>query len=270
VLPVREEIVADNFPSEASEDALVGVTYQDTAASSLVVADEDVAASIPLPPVSDAPTDINESVEYNTGDVNHDMKDETEDLNLACGNMTDEDHQYPLTVDEKDAKESDSIIVSEMVPELESISNSAGELQEEELKKAKPEQMEAGTHSAPDVTEAQAEESEQPVAGQVVMLQVDNVFSGILDGMCSSQISLVHQQVPVEVVSQENVCSDVPVQSVVSDRLKENMTSDDLHNKTMGELKRMLKSLRLGGEKSDCNKTTNKVRLIPLSRVTYV
>lgn len=64
--------------------------------------------------------------------------------------------------------------------------------------------------------------------------------------------------------------SDAPVQSVVSDPLKENMTSHDLHNKTMGELKRMLKSLKLVDEKSNCNKTPHKVRLIPLSPSTYI
>ena len=268
MLPVPEEISVDIVPSETSEDALVLVTDQDTATLTLEeVADEDVT-------VSDAPTDINESVEYNTGDANQDMKDETEHLNLACGNMADEDYQHPITVDEKDTKESDSMIGSEGVPELESISNSAGELQKEELKEAKPEQI---------------EESEEPVAEQVVILEVDNVFYGILDGMCSPhQISFVHHlQVSVEsasgpldgelssksnvptdgeVVSQDVtvVSSDVPVQSVVSNSLKENLTSDDLHKKTMGELKRMLKGLNLGGEKSNCNKTISKVRLIPL------
>lgn len=39
--------------------------------------------------------------------------------------------------------------------------------------------MEAGTHIVPDVTEAQAEESEKPVTGQVAVLEVDNVFFGI-------------------------------------------------------------------------------------------
>ncbi|KAL9296191.1 hypothetical protein ACSQ67_022087 [Phaseolus vulgaris] len=232
VLPVPEEISVDIVPSETSEDALVLVTDQDTATLTLEeVADEDVT-------VSDAPTDINESVEYNTGDANQDMKDETEHLNLACGNMADEDYQHPITVDEKDTKESDSMIGSEGVPELESISNSAGELQKEELKEAKPEQI---------------EESEEPVAEQV---SVESA-SGPLDGELSSK-----SNVPTdgEVVSQDVtvVSSDVPVQSVVSNSLKENLTSDDLHKKTMGELKRMLKGLNLGGEKSNCNKTISK------------
>jgi len=237
---------------------------------------------------------VNETIEYSTGDVNQDVKDETEHMNVACGDMTDEDYQHLLTVDDKDSKESDSMIGSEGVPDLDSISSSAGELQEEELKEVKPEQTEAGTHSAPDVTEAQAEESEEPVTGQVFMLEVDNVFSGNLGGTCSPQISLVHEQVSVEsasgpidgevvsedvsaipdqdtvTVSSENVSSDVPVQSVVSDRLKVNRTSDDLNKMTMGELKRMLRNLNLGGEKSNYNKTTDKVRLIPISPSNYI
>ncbi|XP_027912052.1 uncharacterized protein LOC114170711 [Vigna unguiculata] len=197
---------------------------------------------------------VNETIEYSTGDVNQDVKDETEHMNVACGDMTDEDYQHLLTVDDKDSKESDSMIGSEGVPDLDSISSSAGELQEEELKEVKPEQTEAGTHSAPDVTEAQAEESEEPVTGQV---SVESA-SGPIDGeVVSEDVSAIPDQDTVT-VSSENVSSDVPVQSVVSDRLKVNRTSDDLNKMTMGELKRMLRNLNLGGEKSNYNKTTDK------------
>lgn len=171
MLPLLEDSTVaklEVLPPEASE-AQVEVTYQDTPTLTVVVADEDVAASI-TSPVGDAPTGVNETMEHNTGHVNQDVKDETEE---------DEEYQHLLAVEDKDAKESGSMIGSEGVPELDSISSSAGELQEEELKEVKPEEMEAGTHSVPDVTEAQAEESEEPVTGQVAILEVDNVFSGI-------------------------------------------------------------------------------------------
>lgn len=69
------------------------------------------------------------------------MKDETEPLNLACGSITDEDYQHLLTVDETNAKESDLIIGFEGILEIEPNSMSIAELQDEELKAAKPEQM---------------------------------------------------------------------------------------------------------------------------------
>ncbi|BAT91190.1 hypothetical protein LR48_Vigan08g197900 [Vigna angularis] len=240
VLPLLEDSTVatlEVLPSETSE-VQVEVTYQDTPTLTVVVADEDVAASI-TSPGGDAPTGVNETMEYNTGDVNQDMKDETEE---------DEEYQL-LAVEDKDAKESGSMIGSEGVPELDSISSS-GELQAE----VKPEQMEAVTHSVPDVAEAQAEESEEPVTGQV---SVESASSPIDGEVVSEEVSAMPDQDNV-IVSSENVSSDAPVQSVVSDPLKENVTSDDLHNKTMGELKRMLKNLKLGGEKSNCNKTTNK------------
>ncbi|XP_014494654.1 uncharacterized protein LOC106756661 [Vigna radiata var. radiata] len=264
VLPLLEDSTVaklEVLPPEASE-AQVEVTYQDTPTLTVVVADEDVAASI-TSPVGDAPTGVNETMEHNTGHVNQDVKDETEE---------DEEYQHLLAVEDKDAKESGSMIGSEGVPELDSISSSAGELQEEELKEVKPEEMEAGTHSVPDVTEAQAEESEEPVTGQV---SVESA-SGPIDGeVVSEEISAIPDQDNI-IVSSENVSSDAPVQSVVSDPLKENMTSHDLHNKTMGELKRMLKSLKLVDEKSNCNKTPHKevdkkrtaLQVLPQNRMT--
>ncbi|CAJ1934053.1 unnamed protein product [Sphenostylis stenocarpa] len=301
--------------SSVREERIEEFTCQDASTLTVVLADdvsdEDVPASLPMSPVCDDPADINESVECITGDSqvtnkvddNQEIKDETEHLNLACRNVTDEDNQCPLNVDEKAANESDLMTLgSEGVLEFESISNFPGELQEE-VKENKPEQMEAGTDKAPDVTdictessangqpeesvnleaEPLAEESEDPVAGHEVMLGADR--------MCTPQVPLVHQQVSVEsasgaldgelscksnvpvdgevvseqvtaipnhdtvIFSSENMTSDVPVQSAVSDPLKENVPSDDLNNMSIAELRRRLKILMLDGEKSNCNKT---------------
>ncbi|WVZ08599.1 hypothetical protein V8G54_021945 [Vigna mungo] len=118
-----KKLIANILPSEIYEDALVGVTYKHTATLTHVEAGECVAALIP--------TSIP-------------MKDETEPLNLASGSITDEDYQHLLTVDETNAKESDLIIGFEGILEIEPNSMSIAELQDEELKAAKPEQIEVG------------------------------------------------------------------------------------------------------------------------------
>lgn len=93
------------------------VAHQDTVVVADDVFDQDVAGTLPMSPVNDA---LKEFVECNTdddqgiskGDDNQDMNDETEDLNLADGNMDDEDCQHPLNVDESDSmtgSEEDSI-----------------------------------------------------------------------------------------------------------------------------------------------------------------
>ncbi|KAG5139113.1 hypothetical protein AAZX31_12G018000 [Glycine max] len=127
VLTVLEEsavVMQDILPSDASQDAPMEIAPQHTATLTVVVADDafdqDVAGSLPMSPVNDTPENIKEFVECNTdddqgiskGDDNQDMNDETEDLNLADGNMDDEDCQHPLNVDESDSmtgSEEDSI-----------------------------------------------------------------------------------------------------------------------------------------------------------------
>ncbi|TKY67843.1 dentin sialophosphoprotein [Spatholobus suberectus] len=353
---------------EASEDALTEVTGQDTATLTVVVpddvSDQEVAGWLPMSPVNDAPVNIKEFVECNIDDDQ--------------GNyMADEYYQHPLNIDEKAADESELMTDSEGILELESISHSAGEHQEE--LEAKPERLEAETEKiddAPDVTgtcailavqkdasceksgavievctessangkesmgvknvtiesslpdveaedhkntsenleaEAQAAESEEPVAGEDIVLKADNGFSNVLHNTyenTSAGEDVVPQQVTVEsagssckfnspvdgdVVSEdtaipnqeprvssetmtedsihEQKSTDIPVQSVVSDQLKENVTSDELHNKSMGELKRMLKKLKLD-DKSKTNvvkeveKKRTALQVLPQNRMT--
>lgn len=196
VLTVLEEsavVMQDILPSDASQDAPMEIAPQHTATLTVVVADDafdqDVAGSLPMSPVNDTPENIKEFVECNTdddqgiskGDDNQDMNDETEDLNLADGNMDDEDCQHPLNVDESDSmtgSEEDSI--------------------------------------------------------------------------------------------QEQKSTDIPVQSDQlkgdvheSKMMKENVTSDDLSTKSIGELKRMLMQLTLNN-KSKSKTNDVKVRPIPL------
>ncbi|RDX57826.1 hypothetical protein CR513_62905, partial [Mucuna pruriens] len=169
--------------------------------------------------------------------------------------------------------------------------------------------------------EAQAEESEERLAGEDIVLEVDNAFSSVLDGMCCPQIPLVHQQVSVEsaesyldscpldgevscksntqvdgdVISEDTVIpnqeprvspetviedsvheqksTDILVRSVVSGQLKENVISNELHDKSIRELKRMLKKLKLDAETSNCNikeveMKRTALKVLPQNRMT--
>lgn len=274
------------------------VAHQDTVVVADDVFDQDVAGTLPMSPVNDA---LKEFVECNTdddqginkGDDNQDMNSETENLNLADGNMAHEDYQHPFNDDEKSADERDSMTGSEGgFVELESISHSAA--------------IEVCTESSlPDVEaeentseNLEAEESEEPVAGEDVMLEAGDAFS-------SPRIPLVHQQVSVEsignyivscpldvelscksntmvdgdVVSEDNAITnkeeprlsmDSITENSIQEQLKvdvhntkmmkENVTSDDLNNKSLGELKRMLRQLTLNEKPKS---KTNDVKVRP-------
>ncbi|TKY67839.1 dentin sialophosphoprotein [Spatholobus suberectus] len=294
----------DTCDKSNDADALTEVTGQDTATLTVVVpddvSDQEVAGWLPMSPVNDAPVNIKEFVECNIDDDQ--------------GNyMADEYYQHPLNIDEKAADESELMTDSEGILELESISHSA--VKNVTIESSLPD-VEAEDHKNTSENleaEAQAAESEEPVAGEDIVLKADNGFSNVLHNTyenTSAGEDVVPQQVTVEsagssckfnspvdgdVVSEdtaipnqeprvssetmtedsihEQKSTDIPVQSVVSDQLKENVTSDELHNKSMGELKRMLKKLKLD-DKSKTNvvkeveKKRTALQVLPQNRMT--
>ncbi|KAL2988517.1 hypothetical protein AAZX31_11G090900 [Glycine max] len=302
----------DTCDKSDDADAPMEVAHQDTVVVADDVFDQDVAGTLPMSPVNDA---LKEFVECNTdddqginkGDDNQDMNSETENLNLADGNMAHEDYQHPFNDDEKSADERDSMTGSEGgFVELESISHSAA--------------IEVCTESSlPDVEaeentseNLEAEESEEPVAGEDVMLEAGDAFS-------SPRIPLVHQQVSVEsignyivscpldvelscksntmvdgdVVSEDNAITnkeeprlsmDSITENSIQEQLKvdvhntkmmkENVTSDDLNNKSLGELKRMLRQLTLNekpksktNDVKDVEKKRTALQVLPQNQI---
>nr|KYP68023.1 hypothetical protein KK1_021640 [Cajanus cajan] len=261
----------DISPFEASDDAQV--IHKDAATLTVVVPDD--VSDQDMSPVNEAPASIKESVEFNT----------EEDI-AADGNYMTE---AILEADGKDIMEVKNVSSENLEAEAQAeeyVEPVAGVHVMLDALNAFSSGLDGEAEDHKNTSKnLEAEESEEPVAVEDIVLEADNasILNGVLscesntlvDGDVVSEDTTIPKQEPSETMTEgsihEQKSTDISVQSVVSDQLKgevhntnvmkENMNSDELKTKSIGQLRRLLKQLTLD-EKNNSKTNAVKVRLI--------
>lgn len=245
-------VMQDILPSEASEDTLLEVTEQDPTTLTVVV-----------------PDGVTANLESEAQAYKSDEPVGGEDIVLDAEKL-ESDAQAEESVEpvrgEDIVLDADNASSRILDVKLGDHMNSSENMEAEEF-----EEPAAGED---DLVEAdvKAEASEEPEACEDDLEEVDNAFSS---GDVVSGNTVIPNQEPrssleeimTEDSTNEQQITDIPDQLVVSDPLKgdvhnsnmkENVTSNDLHNRSMRELRKMLKEFNLNG-KSNCK--TNDVKV---------
>ncbi|KAL2329233.1 hypothetical protein Fmac_022660 [Flemingia macrophylla] len=271
-------VIQDILPSEASEDANMDVSVQDTAATLTVGVLDDVEGNQDVSPFEASDDALMEVMHKDTATSTDVVPEDVFDQDMSPLSEAPEDMMESVEFKADDdviaANESDLMAYSEGgVFKLES-----GKLQVEQLE-AKPEQLEAKTEKIDNALQNDASCENSGAVIQDIVLEAVNAI--VLDGkqICESN-TLVdgdvvledtaipkQEQTTTEGSIPEQKSNDISVQSVVSDQLKgevrntnvmkESVISDDLKNKSIRELKKLLKWLTLD-ENKNCN--TNPVK----------